>query len=86
MTKNHDQFKQTLDEHHQWPCPYIYKFIIPSENLQQLCDLFPEESIKTRESKTGKYTSVTLTSTMCSSDEVMEYYERAAQVPGLMSL
>lgn len=86
MTEKIEQFKQTLDEHHQWPCPYIYKFIVPTENLQQLCDLFPDEKIEKRESRTGKYTSVTLTSTMCSSDHVMEYYERASQVPGLMSL
>jgi hypothetical protein len=29
---------------------------------------------------------VTMTSTMCSADEVMAVYEKAAQVPGVMSL
>lgn len=80
------QFKQALDDHHQWPCPYVYKFIVPTENLDQLMALFPEEEVATRESKSGKYTSVTMTSTMCSSDEVMAVYAKAATVPGVMSL
>jgi len=86
MTDKIEKFKQALDGHHQWPCPYIYKFIVPSENLSQLTDLFPNEEITVRESKTGKYTSVTMTSTMCSSDEVLSVYTKASQVPGLMSL
>jgi len=86
MTDKHKQFKQALDENHQWPCPYIYKFIVPSENLSQLTDLFPEEKIEIRESKTGKYTSVTMVSTMCSSKEVMRVYTKASQVTGIMSL
>ncbi len=86
MDEKTTQFKQALDDHHQWPCPYVYKFILPTENLQQLTALFPDDEVKTRESKTGKYTSVTMISTMCSSDEVMAVYQKAATVPGLMSL
>lgn len=86
MTNKREQFKTALDEHHQWPCPYIYKFIVPSENLDQLLELFPDEQKQTRESKGGKYTSVTMTSHMCSAEEVMQVYEKAAKVPGLMSL
>lgn len=86
MSDKYEQFRQALDDHHQWPCPYIYKFIMPTENLTQFTSLFPEEELQTRESKSGKYTSVTMVSTMCSSEEVMAVYEKAAQVPGLMSL
>lgn len=86
MTDKTEQFKQVLDEHHQWPCPYIYKFIMPAENIALFKELFPEEKIEIRQSRTGKYTSVTMVSTMCSSDEVLSIYEKASQVPGLMSL
>ena len=86
MSDKLKQFKQTLDEHHQWPCPYVYKFIVPATSLDQFKTLFSSEELSTRQSRTGKYTSVTMTSTMCSADEVMAVYEKAAQVPGVMSL
>jgi len=86
MPDKRARFKQALDGHHQWPCPYVYKFIMPTEQLPEFTALFPEDKIETRTSKNGKYTSVTMISNMCSADEVMEVYEKASQVPGLMSL
>ena len=86
MTDKTEQFKQVLDDHHQWPCPYVYKFILPAENLPLFKELFPEERIETRQSRTGKYISITMVTTMCSAHDVMAIYEKAAQVPGLMSL
>ena len=86
MSDKLKQFKQTLDNHHQWPCPYVYKFIVPAERLDEFKELFASETLETRQSRTGKYTSVTMTSTMCSADEVLAVYEKASQVPGVMSL
>ncbi len=86
MTDQHKQFKQVLDDHHQWPCPYLFKFIIPADKLEQFKELFPNEAIDTRTSKTGKYISVTLESNMCSSHEVMAVYNKASEIPGIMSL
>lgn len=86
MSDKYEQFKQALDDHHQWPCPYTYKFIMPTENLPQFAELFPEEKTSSRESKSGKYTSVTMTTNMCSAEDVMAVYEKAATIPGLMSL
>lgn len=87
MSEEHEQFMQALDDHHQWPCPYVFKFIVPTENLPLVNEMFASNhAIQTRESKTGKYTSVTMESTMCSSKDVMAIYEKAAQIPGLMSL
>ncbi len=86
MTNKIEQFKQTLDECHEWPCPYTYKFIMPTENLDQLTALFPNETMDSRESKNGKYTSITVTLKVSSADAVMAIYEKAATVPGLMSL
>lgn len=86
MPEKRAQFRQALDGHHQWPCPYVFKFIMPTENLPQFTALFPDESTQNRSSKTGKYTSVTMSSTMCSAEEVMAVYDKAAQIPGIMSL
>ncbi len=86
MSDKIEQFKQVLDGHHQWPCPYPFKFIVPSENLHLVVELFPDNELTTRESKSGKYTSITMETTMCASQEVMDVYEKASQIPGLMSL
>lgn len=86
MTSRNEQFKQMLDDHHEWPCPYVFKFIVPTENLPLFCEAFPDESMETRESKNGKYTSITIESVMCSGKEVMMMYEKASLIPGLMSL
>ena len=86
MDDKNEAFKQALDDHHQWPCPYIFKFIVPTEQLNAFNELFPNAKASTRQSKGGKYTSVTIESTMCSSQEVMLMYEKAAQVEGIISL
>lgn len=86
MNDKNAQFQQVLDECHQWPCPYTFKFIVPTENLPLVEELFPDYKLQKRESKSGKYTSVTMESNMCSSKDVMAVYEKAATVPGVMSL
>lgn len=86
MSDNQEQFCQRLDEHHQWPCPYTFKFIVPTSSLDQLTTLFPDEKLSFRESKNGRFTSVTMESTMCSSKEVADVYKKVANVPGIMSL
>ncbi|MFH1912816.1 MAG: DUF493 family protein [Pseudomonadota bacterium] len=86
MTDRDAQFESTLDEHHQWPCPYAFKFIVPTANLPLLAALFESERLVTRQSSGGKYTSVTLESTMCSGKAVMEVYRKASEIPGLMAL
>jgi len=86
MPEKKARFKETLDECHEWPCPYVFKFIVPSENLQLIKDFFPENEVKTKKSKTGKYTSVTAEVHAYSSKEVMDIYEKVSIVPGIMSL
>ncbi|WP_243546007.1 DUF493 family protein [Pseudodesulfovibrio tunisiensis] len=84
--EKHEQFQQILDEHHDWPCPYTFKFIVPAHRFDQFNELFSEFEMSTRTSRTGKYTSITMESTMCSSTEVMSVYTKAAMIKGIISL
>jgi len=86
MDDRHEQFHKLLDDHHQWPCPYLFKFIIPFEQLDAFCTLFEDHDLTKRPSRTGKYVSVSFESNMCSSHEVMAIYHKASQIPGVMSL
>ncbi|GAB7022778.1 DUF493 family protein [Salidesulfovibrio brasiliensis] len=86
MTFDRDKFMETLDEHHEWPCPFIFKFIMPTESLPVFEERFPETEYSLKESKSGKYTSVTMEPHVCSAEEVVKVYEKAADIPGIMSL
>jgi putative lipoic acid-binding regulatory protein len=79
-------FRELLDTRHQWPCQYLFKFIVKSELTQQTIELFKEAEISFKESSQGKYVSLTMTMKMNSSDEVIAIYHKAAQIPGLIAL
>jgi len=80
-------FKARLDEHHSWPCTYMFKFIVPAQEYPKLLDLFEsKDSIQTRQSKNGRYISVTAKCRVHSSDEVVAVYDAAARIRGIVSL
>ncbi len=85
-TSTHE-FKQRLDEHHQWPCTYMFKFIVPQDQTQNILNLFESrDELRTRPSRHGRYMSVTAKCTVSSSEEVVAVYQAAAQVEGVISL
>lgn len=82
--------KAALEQVHEWPSMYLFKFIVPSENqkVAQLEALFNSETaeIRLRQSKNGKYTSVSAREVMTSSDEIIALYEEAYKIEGVISL
>ena len=68
----------------------MFKFIVPSDNkkLAQVELLFnsKESQISMRNSKTGKYTSVSAKEMMMSPESVIEKYKEAAKIEGILSL
>ncbi|OEU67518.1 MAG: hypothetical protein BA863_04550 [Desulfovibrio sp. S3730MH75] len=81
-----ESFRSTLEEHHEWPCEYTFKFIVPSKSLGELKSLLDNIAHSEKESKTGKYTSVTATATADSANFVMNIYHKAATIEGCISL
>lgn len=74
-----------------WPTAYLYKFIVISdtEKIKIIEELFNHLGavIKTKESKNGKYTSVSINVTMKNPDAVIEKYKEVAEkVEGVISL
>jgi putative lipoic acid-binding regulatory protein len=82
--------KAALDQVHEWPSMYLFKFIVPSDNhkIAQLEALFNAETaeIRLRQSKNGKYTSVSAREVMTSAEEVIACYEEAYKIEGVISL
>lgn len=65
----------------------MFKFIVPTDRTKDVLDLFDKkDDISTRESKNGKYICVTAKRRVKSSEEVLEVYEQASLIKGVMPL
>ena len=81
-----EKFKELLDREYSWPEKYTFKFIIKKTELEYALTFFDAKDLSFRESKAGKYVSLTLIRVMNSSDEVLSVYEKASVIPGLIAL
>ena len=85
------KLKAQLYDTAMWPSEYLYKFIVPSDNqkiviIESLFDNLGAV-ITTKESKNGKYTSISINLTMENPEAVIEKYkEVASKVEGVISL
>jgi len=84
------KLKDRLDNTTKFPAEYLYKFIVPAEGkkVKEIESLFKDRfaRITTKESKTGKYISVSIRVELASSDEVISYYKQAGSIEGIISL
>lgn len=81
-----DRFQDLLEDQIDFPSEYLFKFIVPSSNLDALRHVFGHHPVKVRESRKGNYVSVTARMEMHSSDEVIAVYNAAAEVEDVISL
>lgn len=81
-----DSFKAKLDQHYSWPSVYTFKFIVPHGRETEVKRLFPMHESKEKSSSKGNYTSITINMMMPSSDAVIEVYQKASSVEGLIAL
>lgn len=70
----------------EWPRIYPFKFIVPIDKVNEVYALFRKQDTTTRVSKKGNYISVTAKPFMYNSDKVIEMYQRASRIDGLMAL
>ena len=73
-----------------WPAKYLYKFIVPSEKekIEAIDKAFDSMGaiIDTRQSKTGKFTSVSVDVVMPNADEIIKKYQELSTIEGIISL
>ncbi len=70
----------------EWPRIYPFKFIVPIDKVDEIYKLFRKQDTTTKVSKKGNYISVTAKPFMYNSDKVIEVYEKAAEIDGIMAL
>jgi len=80
------QFADKLDAHHQWPCAFVFKCVVPVAAVESARALLPEGQTSARESQGGKYTSLTCVFHAESADAVVIVYRRLSEVAGIILL
>ena len=86
MDKSYQSFREKLEEQHDWPDEYMFKFIVPEGKEEALKMLLPGLDFETKKSSGGKYVSFTATVLINSTDEVIHIYEEANKVAGVIAL
>lgn len=94
MDKNSEEFyarlKQELTDSTLWPSEYLFKFIVPSlpGNVEEVEKSFDNMGavIETTQSKTGKYTSVSINVKMETPQAVIDKYIHLSTIEGIVSL
>lgn len=82
----YDSLREKLDEQYSWPMLYMFKFIVPEANREQVVDMFKKHELSARKSKNGNYVSLTAQIFMRSSQEVIDVYKKASSIEGLIAL
>ncbi|MEL1245330.1 DUF493 family protein [Flavobacterium sp. DGU11] len=94
MDKKSEEFyarlKEELAGSADWPAEYLFKFIVPSEagKIQEIEDAFNNMGavIETTQSKTGKYTSVSINVKMAGAQDIIDKYIELSGIEGIISL
>lgn len=83
------ELKELLDQQHQWPEAFLFKFIYKNEPTteEQLRALFVEGAeISIKQSKKNSFNSMSVNSFMNSAQEVLDVYAKAGKIEGVISL
>lgn len=85
--RSSDQARNLLNEHHEWPTVFAFKFIVPAARAEELHVLLPEAvKTETRPSAGGKYHAFTFHVPVGSADEVLGIYARVKGIEGCIAL
>lgn len=84
------KLKEELNKVEKFPTDFTYKFIVPTEKetITQIQNIFKGISPKfqTKESKNGKYTSITVIIYAIDADQIINYYKEVGKIKGVIML
>jgi len=86
----YQKFDDRLNETTEFPSNYTFKFIVPTDNkriaeVQRVFD-GARPQFQMKESKNGRYTSVTAVVYVLDSEQVIHYYKEASKIEDVMML
>jgi putative lipoic acid-binding regulatory protein len=86
----YNRLRVQLIESTPWPSVYLYKFIVPTavDKINRIHEIFDNTGavIESKKSKTGKYTSLSITVGLEGPDAVIRIYKEVGAIKGVISL
>ena len=86
----YERLKTELNNSNTWPAEYLFKFIVPTdqEKIEKVENAFNSMGavIETKNSKTGKYTSISIDVQMPNAQEIIDKYLELSTIKGIISL
>ena len=80
------RFRDLLNSEYTFPASYLFKFIVPRDGLPHVEGLLSESELTFRASRKGNYVSVTAEYRAESAEAIIDIYESASRIPGVISL
>ena len=80
------KMKALLENEYDWPATYRFKFIIPKDKESEIENMFSKERIEYKASKKGNYLSVNFEKLCQNSEDIIQIYEQASTIKGLILL
>jgi putative lipoic acid-binding regulatory protein len=88
MSDKYEKLKAALKDY-DFPLVYPFKFIVAAnkEKLIEIKRNFDETAeIDVRESRNGKYSSITIKQMMLSTEDIINHYKKLENIEGIISL
>lgn len=86
----YNSLKEKLENNHDFPEDYLFKFIIPTDEakLTEIYKVFDDVkfTMSNRESKNGKYTACNLNAFVMDADQVIRIYKKVGEIENVMLL
>lgn len=86
MSWDTDSFREKLESQHVFPGEYIFKFIVPTQQVNEVEMLRIDGHLTKRESSNGNYVSVTIKVLVKSPEDIIDTYRSASKITGLIAL
>lgn len=86
----YNSLRTKLEDHHDFPEDYLFKFIIPTDQakLTEIYRVFDgiKFTLGNRESKNGKYTACNINAFVLDANQVVTIYKEVAKIEGVILL
>ena len=72
-----ESFKSSLDAYYTWPATFPFKFIVPTEQANQVIEMLDDPNLTSRPSTNGRYRAFSLDKMVHSSSWIFSHPDQS---------